>query len=151
MNLSVLMDRFCSGERNEGNVLSAPHCRWCGTGMTGPYPKDGRALTHRCCSALCQIMHAACNLHYFCLPLMGESEIDFRWAVERLAEYGVKMHARRYPAWFRQASEEDLAGRRHCQNERDGKPHFLPPEARANQSYCDRACRQGAYRLRRAA
>jgi hypothetical protein len=154
MEFKFLTERFSSRECNIENMLDASkgygHCRWCGSRMSGEYPKGGRALRHRCCSAACQGLYGE-HLGYWELPLNDKHEIDFK-ALEELikAKEGVTMHRKKYPTWLRKGEEQDSPkeASRKCKNT-TCSTHFLPTEARKNQEYCDHACQQAAYEARK--
>lgn len=149
-----LTERFSSGQCSIENMLDASkgygHCRWCGSRMPMEYPKDGRALRYRCCSAACQGLYGE-YLGYWKLPLNDKHEIDFK-ALEELinAKEDVTMHRKKYPTWLRQEEEQDSpkGASRKCKNT-TSSTHFLPTEARKNQEYCDHACRQASYEARK--
>jgi hypothetical protein len=155
-NKSILLDRFCSGEPNKDNLQDESdrkggRCRWCGTrsGMPDNYPRDGRALVHRCCSAFCQVLFASYSAGgrgYFSLPQDNKGEIDFDKAAELLAEHDVTLHRRKYPIWFESKETEGAEFRReqrYCAYV-GIKKHLMPSNASKKRIFCDQNCRREA-------
>lgn len=145
--MPVDVPRWSSGQSNFETVFDASngrgHCRWCGGEMSVHYPKEGRALTHRCCSLVCQILYAV-KLGYFELPLKNDGSINLAAGRRQLSELGdVVLHGNVFPGWREKAGA--VGSLRMCKYTAHGR-HNLPHGARANQDYCGPECRSAAFR-----